>query len=53
MQLYNAIHSVTGFTLFEIIKGYIDSGNPFELSDNKIISNSIQSYNEKVKLLYN
>jgi hypothetical protein len=48
----NAIHSVTGYTPFEVIKGHINSDNPFEITDNTIISNYVQQHKEKVKTLY-
>ena len=47
----NAIHSVTGYTPFEVIKGHINTGNPFELSDKNIITDYIQNHKDKVKLL--
>jgi hypothetical protein len=48
----NAIHSVTNYTLFEIVKGHINSDDPFEMTDTKIICNYIQQYKEKVQTLY-
>lgn len=49
----NFIHSVTGFTPFQIIiKGHINNDNPFELTDEKIVSNYVQKHKEWVKCLY-
>jgi hypothetical protein len=48
----NAIHSVTNYTPFEIVKGHINSDDPFEMTDTKIISNYIQQHKEKVQTLY-
>ncbi|RZC42159.1 rve domain containing protein, partial [Asbolus verrucosus] len=48
----NAIHSATGHILFEVLKGHINSNDPFELSNNRIISNYIQNHKDKVKTLY-
>lgn len=48
----NAIHSVTKFTPFEIIKGHINTNNPFDLNDNIIISNYVQNHKETTKKLY-
>lgn len=49
----NSIHSVTKFTPFEILKGHINSQNPFDLNDHLIISNYVQNHKENTKLLYN
>jgi hypothetical protein len=49
----NAIHSVTGYTPFEIVKGHINTSDPFDLNDRRIISNYIQQHKENVKTLYN
>ncbi|EFA10868.1 hypothetical protein TcasGA2_TC001689 [Tribolium castaneum] len=48
----NSIHSTTNFTPFEVIKGHVDSLNPFELTEEKATSNYIQNHKEKAKLLY-
>jgi hypothetical protein len=48
----NAIHSVTNYTPFEIVKGHINSDDPFEMTDTKIINNYIQQHKEKVQTLY-
>lgn len=48
----NSIHTSTGYTPFEIINGHINSSNPFDLTDSKIISNYIQNHKESTKFLY-
>jgi hypothetical protein len=49
----NAIHSVTGHTPFEVLKGHLESTHPFDLTDGKIISNYIQNHKEKTNIIYN
>jgi hypothetical protein len=44
--------TVTNYTPFEIVKGHINSDDPFEMTDTKIISNYIQQHKEKVQTLY-
>lgn len=48
----NSIHSVTKHTPFEIIKGHIDSIDPFDLNDQLIVSNYVSKHKENVKELY-
>ena len=48
----NAVHSVTGYTPFQIIKGHIDDLDPFDMTDIKIVSDYVQNHKEKTKLLY-
>lgn len=49
----NTIHTSTDYTPFEIINGHINSNDPFDLTDSKIISNYIQNHKENTKILYN
>jgi hypothetical protein len=53
MNYNNAIHSVTGHTPFEVLKGHLESTHPFDLTDGKIISNYIQNHKEKTNIIYN
>lgn len=48
----NAIHSVTNFTPFQVVKGHIDSNDPFELTDTLVLSQYIQDHKERTKTLY-
>lgn len=49
----NTLHSVTGYTPFQIINGHINHSVPYELTEDKIISNYIQKYKDKMKIVYN
>ena len=48
----NSIHSVTKYTPFEVIKGHINSTDPFDINDHVIVSNYVHNHKENAKELY-